>query len=225
MNCDFAAFAVYVVKLLNDVIKTHRSIKNASCGENEDESYVDLPDSLIAEFDYASHTFTFLQNSAMKVTRFLYFNLTLADDNATKEYLSGRLQLALDNGEKYLKQNCASDVAFQEQLERYRELEEKLKQKDAERVKQNESFNEEKSEIIMNFTTKLSTMQVDTEKMMLQQRKDLSNEIDSLKAKNNELETINDGVSIDSCFDICMICKYLSINFMITSQFIFRTHQ
>ena len=186
---------MYVVKLLNDVIEAKREIDGAgsqdrsnSSSPSKSQQYIDLPEQLVAEFDYSTKTFTFLQNSAMKITRFLYFDLIEGDDEAIKEYLGGRLQLSLEylvehqqviqQGQLELRSERSAHAATQQLAE---ELEARISE-------MNDRFQMEKNEYAIEYTTKLSTMQVDSERTMMQQRAAFSTELNSLKQHNGELE-------------------------------------
>ena len=121
-----------MVKLLNDVIETNREIgendvvevnnsTNAGNIMSETSSgrqpYIDLPKLLEVEFDFEIRMFTFLQGSDMKTTRFLPFQLIEADDEAKKEYLSGRLSLSLEQNKEYLDEIEIMNNTFNEAKE------------------------------------------------------------------------------------------------------------
>lgn len=207
LNCDFGDFSVYVVKLLNDVIQAKRKIKDdddadmqhavasstaaasaSATASPPKRPYIDLPDQLIAEFDYSTKTFTFLQQSAMKITRFLYFELTEADDEATKEYLSGRLQLALEHNKEYLEQLDDAGHELQEEKAHSAQLAEELAQLESKLAAERERLNTEKNDVIVSYTSKLSNVQSDGERTMIQQRREFAAETEELKAKNHALE-------------------------------------
>lgn len=192
LNCDFAAFSVYVVKLLNDVIESKRQWdegqEDGSVTKRKGSAYIDLPEQLVAEFDYSTKTFTFLQNSAMKITRFLYFDLIEGNDAAIKEYLAGRLQLSLDTIEEMdheahaAAESLALEKAVVEALQQEKRA---LQQQWAE---ERDALIREKNDVVSQYSTKLATMQTEGEQALLQQRREYTSEIESLKTKLDTME-------------------------------------
>jgi len=195
LNCDFSAFSVYVVKLLNDVIEAERSIDAKSLIDETDpansgtkQQYVDLPDQLVAEFNYETRAFTFLQNSAMKVTRFLFFDLVEGDDEAIKEYLGGRLQLSLENNVEYLQRIADRESAIQQGYEERAEQQRAYAKLEEDRAAEKRQLLEEKNDLIVSYTGKLSNMQIESEKTMMQQRNAFTTEIEAMRSSNGDLD-------------------------------------
>ena len=124
----------------------------------------------------------------MKITRFLYFDLIEGDDEAIKEYLGGRLQLSLEYLEEHQLAIQHGNLELGMEKDAHLSTKRLVSELEARMADINERYLSEKNEAAIEYTTKLSTVQVDSERTMMQQRAAFSTELNSLKQHNAELE-------------------------------------